>query len=440
MKEIDYTTSAGFVRSVGEDCLENLSEDDKEYIREHPYANDYHFGYAMFIRNHYIYNHDLEFEHEPDSLSGTIMDYIISKLTEYDSSDPFYWRLFGHKDFLCLRREYRRMYGEYPVELITKYHEKYPMDYSTGELIDKLFGMPPRMDLSEYYEGVDRKERELYELIYELTELVWNTDSIRDVAKRSGVDQTDLEKRILKVRELFIQKKKYIPMSSVLLPYRALIGEESYFAYRSELLRILHDTPDLIEDVDREIFCDRDIVKELTKHACAMRQLPEFQNDDEIVRCALQCNGRVLEDVNPRYAEDREWVRFAIEHSADHPIMYLDCMEKYRKDKEMVYLACRVCPWNFTEVDPSFQDDKELAYLVMSSEKYDQSISYNLSDRLKKDKELALLEARCKGCWIKYFSEELLDDDDIAAALMDNNNECQICFMSDRIRQKYGAE
>ena len=49
MKEIDYTTSAGFVRNVGEDCLENLSEDDKEYIREHPYAIDYHFGYAMFI-------------------------------------------------------------------------------------------------------------------------------------------------------------------------------------------------------------------------------------------------------------------------------------------------------------------------------------------------------------------------------------------------------
>ena len=448
MKKIDYSTYKGFVRDVTEDCLNNLKEEDKEYIREHPYALHYHFGFSLFIRNHYIHGHELKFVHDPDDLSETIMDHIISRLTEYDNSDPFYWRLYSHEDFLILRREYKKIYGEYPVKLISKYHELYQQDYSINEDLQQMLGLMPTMvspDLDSAFDKLDkehaRKEREIYKLINELAELVWKTDSIKDIASSCRIDQANIERNIQKVKELFAHEKKYIPMTSVLLPYRDKIGEALYDEYRRELLNILDDTPELIDRIDKDILRDRELVKSVLKHSCAMRYLPDYQDDDEMVRYAIKCNGRSIEYVDSKYADDRELVKLAIKHSPNYSIMYLDCLKKYRKDTELVYLACRTDPWNYTAVDPLFRDDRELAYMIMSSDNYNQSISHYLSDRLKRDKDLALLEANSACCSIEVFSDEIHDDDEIATTIMANDKKrWQMHYMSDRLKKKYGID
>lgn len=58
-------------------------------------------------------------------------------------------------------------------------------------------------------------------------------------------------------------------------------------------------------------------------------------------------------------------IKFAIEHSANGTIMHLNSMKSYRKDKELVYLACKVKRWNFVYVDKSYRDDYDLAKIRM---------------------------------------------------------------------------
>ncbi len=45
--------------------------------------------------------------------------------------------------------------------------------------------------------------------------------------------------------------------------------------------------------------------------------------------------------------------------------MHLNSMKSYRKDKELVYLACKVKRWNFVYVDKSYRDDYDLAKIRM---------------------------------------------------------------------------
>ena len=117
-----------------------MKETDKEYIRDNPCSHEYHFGYALYIRNHYIHNKDfseMDFWAHPDSLSNSIMTYIISELLpdEYGHGDEFADHLFRNEEFLRLRKEYKRIYGHYPVELIKKYAGKGP---ESDPEIDKL--------------------------------------------------------------------------------------------------------------------------------------------------------------------------------------------------------------------------------------------------------------------------------------------------------------
>lgn len=71
-----------FVKAVAKDCIKSLSEEEKDYIRNNP-DDDYHFGYGMYIRNHYIHGKELAFNFfHADDLSGEIMQTIIDSLCQ----------------------------------------------------------------------------------------------------------------------------------------------------------------------------------------------------------------------------------------------------------------------------------------------------------------------------------------------------------------------
>ena len=53
-KKVLAKTEEEFIKEVAFDCLANMRDEDKEYIKDNPCSYDYHFGYALYIRNHYI--------------------------------------------------------------------------------------------------------------------------------------------------------------------------------------------------------------------------------------------------------------------------------------------------------------------------------------------------------------------------------------------------
>ena len=72
-----------FIEQTVEDAYSKLTEKDKQTLLEHPDPVDHHFGYGMYIRNHYIHGKELSFPVPfADSLSSVIVERIIKKIQE----------------------------------------------------------------------------------------------------------------------------------------------------------------------------------------------------------------------------------------------------------------------------------------------------------------------------------------------------------------------
>mgnify|MGYP000311474338 CR=1 FL=1 len=44
-------TELEFINEVADDCISKLTEKNKEYLIDNPYAIDYHFSYCLYITN-----------------------------------------------------------------------------------------------------------------------------------------------------------------------------------------------------------------------------------------------------------------------------------------------------------------------------------------------------------------------------------------------------
>lgn len=121
-----------FISDIANDCIKNLSEEDKQYLIEHPDAGSYHRTYGLSIRNKYIYSYPGNLREKlslrrvnADSMSSEILTMIISKLLpEFEFESNFCRRLYANPRFLELREEYKERYGQYPVALVEKYNHK----------------------------------------------------------------------------------------------------------------------------------------------------------------------------------------------------------------------------------------------------------------------------------------------------------------------------
>lgn len=142
-----------FISDIADDCIKNLSKEDKQYLIEHPDAGSYHRTYGLSIRNEYIYSYPGNLREKlslrrvnADSMSSEILTMIISKLLpEFEFESNFCRRLYANPRFLELREEYKERYGQYPVALVEKYNrqvhfepqmlsfESMGTDYSNGE-------------------------------------------------------------------------------------------------------------------------------------------------------------------------------------------------------------------------------------------------------------------------------------------------------------------
>lgn len=129
---------------VAKDCIKSLSDENKAILVDNPCAIDYHFGYCLYIRNHYIHNNnfsDYGFI-EPDSLSGSIIRKIFELLLpgEYYAKSRFIDVLYSNEDFLELRKKYKDKFGRYPIDFISSNREK------ADELFDEYYAKIRQMD------------------------------------------------------------------------------------------------------------------------------------------------------------------------------------------------------------------------------------------------------------------------------------------------------
>lgn len=435
-----------FVQEVADDCVKNLREKDRAYLMENPYALDYHFTYCLYIRNHYIHNRDFSeapFWAEPDHLSSKIIRMIFSRLLpEYDYDNSFITSLYDTKKFIKLRKEYKGIYGEYPISLVEKYKEQVSLE-PVKSISEIRFGTEE--EVKQAIETMEKNHESIAKvidsLLSELAELVWRTDALKETAEENGIGYDLISEKVEELKHIFFAEGEYIPLQVCFLPYREKIGQEKYVAYRKLLTEQLKEHPGLVEKLDQAYFSDRVLARSVLKqHGWALRYLPMYQNDEKMVRLSLGNNGEAIQYADKRFWKDREWVKFAIGHSGAGTIMYLDCMKPYRKDRELVYLACSVERWNFAYVDKSFRDDFDLAKLCMEQIGKSRGIYDYMSKRLKDNKELALIDLEEHFPSVGYYSKRLRNDDEIAAKLYELHGADSWAWyhMSKRLREKYG--
>ncbi len=436
-----------FVNDVADDCVRNMRPKDKEYLIANPYAIDYHFSYYLYIRNHYIHNKDFSevpFRAEPDHLSSEIIRMIFSRLLpEYDYNDEFIRCLYDDEKFIKLRKEYKAIYGEYPVFLVEKYKTQVKTEpvHSISEIRSGI-----EVDFDKEIEIIERNYEAISVvidlLIHELAEFVWQTDLLKETAKESGIEYEQISENVESIKNIFFTDGEFIPLQVCFLPYRNKIGQERYIKYRRLLAEQLKDNHRLIEKLDIAYFNDRVLARTALKYGWVLQYLPMYQNDEKMVKLSLKHDGTAIQYADKRFQQDRKWVKYAIEHSEDGNIMAFDCMKPYRKDKEFVYLACRVQRWNFVFVDKSFRDDYDLAIICMQQFKNPNTIYDYLSKRLKNNKKLAMLDLQNDYPQPEYYSAKLRNDDEIAAKLYELHGTKPWAWyhMSKRLKKKYGIE
>ena len=70
-----------FINETATDAVSKLTKKDRKALLEHPDPIDHHFGYGMYMRNHYIHNKELPFlAVSADNLSTEIVAEIIKRV------------------------------------------------------------------------------------------------------------------------------------------------------------------------------------------------------------------------------------------------------------------------------------------------------------------------------------------------------------------------
>ena len=488
---IDYKrikTEDEFIRAVAEDCINNMSDEDKEYIRKNPVSGEYHFGYALYIRNHYIHGKKLQFMHfDADTMSSNIMKCIFSILLpdEYDINDDFIKGLFDMHDFVQVRNEYKRQYGLSPIDVVCKYRDEYTeaikplkieeeklkeeadaiFEEHKDELIQealieieddpsyrkapkkrRIIAAEIRAHLRVWHDTVEKNHDKQHELFWsirkrlteDIAESVWHTDIILDKANKYGVPLETIEPLINELKNILFEHFEFVPLEVTFLKLKDYVGEDEYDNAKTLLIRTLNENWRLAREMDPSWFDDRRIAKEVLKDGCWLNLLTQYQDDEEMVRYALERNGDQITAVSERLRNDRDIIKLAVSHCSRIAIMQNDCMEPYRSDKELVYLACKTNRRNLMFVDPVFQDDYELMKQIVPLNQLE-SAYWGMSERLRDDLSLALLDVETERPCVKQYSERLKDSKRIAKRLIQvHGKNCEhLQYMSKRIQRIY---
>jgi len=304
-----------FIRAVAEDCLSTMSDEDKEYIRNHPDTGEYHFGYALYIRNHYIHGKKLAIScYDPDSLSGDIMSGIFSILLpdEYEFGDRFTKWVYDLPGFVAIRNEYIRVHGESPVGIVRRYRDEYnerlkPIEQEREErwkeadiifddnseeliakeledLMDDPFAKSILKDKSEeslrsiamalaHSSVMDELTDDLFEkrleiskdidarLIRELAEDAWQTDKVRKKAAEYGTDSAEMERVISELKNWLFKHYEFVPLRMAFIKFRDIVGEPDYTDYKNEFLQIIKQNWRLERVMDKSWLVDEDIAR-----------------------------------------------------------------------------------------------------------------------------------------------------------------------------------
>lgn len=113
------------------DCVRRMDNIDRDYVRNHMQTTEYHFGYAMGIRNRYIHPARKHHVLEADGVSSSVMEMIFTIVSPiYDYRNNVITGFFGDMDLSHLLERY----GETQKDVFDKIYDNLANDrYKTSK-------------------------------------------------------------------------------------------------------------------------------------------------------------------------------------------------------------------------------------------------------------------------------------------------------------------
>ncbi len=400
-----------FVDRVAKDVLEKLNDKEKEYIFLHPDSTTHHFGLGLWVRNNYIHGKELDFEcWHPDNLSSEIMDRVASLLiSNYDYENPFYRYLYDDDSFNRLRRLYFAVRGEYP-----------------DALMDQFAGRPDERQAAKEAKAKLRKA-------------VLSKQRFHKLCRKYGLSEEQYHQMIEAIDAHNKTNRTIAPYDIGLLASRKLEPE-----FRKNLICLLRTTLEpmssqLAIDLPIFMFDQKDAVLVAVRaEGKSLKRFPKFKSDDDVIRAALTDDGEAIQYVRKDLRDNPDYIRIALSNKYSAALK-TRCMAKYRDNVDIVRIALEANGRNIEFASDRLKDDLETARFAVTHQKnwYPESTVCNLSPRLRDTLEIALLDIREGHACVRSYSERLRDSEEVAEALIESGNTWGLHCMSKRIQEKY---
>lgn len=403
------------VTRIANKVYANLDDEKKAYIFDHPDSGSNHFGLGLYIRNHYIYNEEYEFDYyHPDHLSGDIVSKIASMIIDnYDFENPFYRLIYDGFSFPYLRRLYHTIFGEYPDEILRDY-ENLPDENNPEEMaVEKV------------------KSKILYENRYE--ELIKKFRLSKKYCNefKSFTDEYNENDSF-----------KIIPYDIVILSSKSL-DNKTRELWLNVLKFLLDEKPRLALEIPAFVFNQKDtVLLAVNAIGTSLKRFKRFNADDDVIRTALNDDGEAIQYVNKELRDNTEYVKLALSSKYGNALK-MRCMISYRDNDEFVRIALATNGNNIRWASPRIKDDFETAVFAIKHQPAfeENRVAKCLSTRLKGSIELALIDINEGQAMIDNYSRKVRDSDKIAQALLaSKNGKWQIHYMSKRIIEKYKCD
>lgn len=401
-----------FVTTVATEVVEGLSEKDKAYIYDHPSPVGHHFGMGLGIRNKYIFSGDLDFPiGHPDTLSSNITSRVASLIIEnYDYNNTYYRVLYDNFVFCHYRLLYKAITGNYPDQIVEKYENEH-----------------------EYIDAIKAVEKEVKSVVI-------NTRRFKRLCKKYGISDDRYKEFKQLVDDYNKQHWDAVPYDIALLESYNLEAE-----VRTQLLEVLKAVVNKTNyfEVPEYVLNQKDAVLVVVSEAgYRLKNCKNFSDDHEVIIAALNSSAGAIEYVDEKVRYNDEYVKLALSNDKYGKVLGLDCMARYRDNDEYVLLALEVNGCSIEWASDRIRDDFDMAAFAVShpNPHFLNSIICHLSDRLRDNLEIVLLDIKEGNVSVSDYSERLRDSDEVAKALIASNNAWDIHYMSDRIKKIYGKK
>lgn len=412
-----------FVNRVAKDYISNLSDEEKEYMMDIPDSFNQHFGVGMYIRNKYIHGKkETQNFGDPDYLSSIIVERIFSMLLpeEYDYGDTLTKAFFENKQFLNLRKVYKKIYGDYPKGFVKRAKEYVKLTQ------DEKYNIA-------YYSETDIKA-----YVKELAKELWHEEQFVAESEKKGIEYKEIAVYVENIKSIYEEMGCFLPLEISWLTVPEKITKEEYQLFQIKIMSAINDNIRIVEMLNSKYFEDKMIAMVALRCSWTMKYMPMWQNDDEMVWYAAEQGCSCIEYVADTFLRNREFVLFAVQHSENEVIMHYEEMKLYRSDKEIALWACEVNAGNFAYIDGQLQDDYKVAEIAIKNT-HNSSVYSWLGPTLKENRQLALLECDYERPDTENFIDAFKNDDEIAEKIirLHGKKSWSLYWMSERIQKKY---